>query len=225
MLSIGKRVHDQRMRTGWPLDPSSLNDRIDYLNNIVFETHLSNFAKYNYQDSEVARIPGIILEVHLRDHIFNPSAEIPELKGIDLGKFAEDTDEDDDLDNDETWVEEHVNEDRALLENDLNSNAVDENLKDDEPLEPMEVDEQEREFRMDDRPRLVKLREWMLIQFNSWSESRSFSISELVRDMNFCPLVTWTSDEVTAVAREFADASGGVWTVDGDYFKVRASLV
>lgn len=56
-FAVAKKVHGRQMRTGWQsVAPSSIAERDDSLNNILFEACISNFLKGNFLDADCVRI-------------------------------------------------------------------------------------------------------------------------------------------------------------------------
>lgn len=61
------------MRTGWKtVTPSSIDDRDDALNNVLFQSCTSNWLKNNFTDSECAQIRQEISRISLSNEHFDP---------------------------------------------------------------------------------------------------------------------------------------------------------
>lgn len=72
-FTIGKRNHNLSMRTGWKtVTPSSIDDRDDALNNVLFESCTFNWLKNNFADSECAQIRQEISRISLSNEYFDP---------------------------------------------------------------------------------------------------------------------------------------------------------
>jgi hypothetical protein len=80
-FSIGHRRHGQQMRTGFKsLHPTSLVEDYDEdLNNICFETVLSNHIKWDFTDSQYEVIHQDLRTVRLRTEYYSVPVECPRL--------------------------------------------------------------------------------------------------------------------------------------------------
>jgi hypothetical protein len=109
-FSIGHRQHGQQMRTGFKtLYPTSLDEDYDEdLNNICFETTLSNRIKWGFDDTDYEAIHQDLRTVHLQTEHYSVPVECPRLdiqavwsrqqKGKRPAQNTEDTESDDDYD-------------------------------------------------------------------------------------------------------------------------------
>jgi hypothetical protein len=70
-ISIARRIHGQRMRTGWKISPMSLQDRNDELNNILIETRMSNMLKMNYHEYWYPLLKKTIMDLNIPTEIAN----------------------------------------------------------------------------------------------------------------------------------------------------------
>ena len=78
------------MSTGWPSDPSSLDERNDDDNNLLIETWSSNVYKFNFDEAhDVLR--QLISEVDIQQDILNPNLT------VDDTELATELDDDDDI--------------------------------------------------------------------------------------------------------------------------------
>lgn len=80
------------MRTGWKtLTPTSIDDRDYALNNVLFETCVSNWVKMDFPESDYSKIKAELLQVNLPKTCYDPelrpreSAEGPAREQIDTG--------------------------------------------------------------------------------------------------------------------------------------------
>jgi hypothetical protein len=67
-LSIGHKHHGQQMRTGFKtLQPTDLSQHYDEnMNNICFETQISNFTKWDYPEGDYDKIRTDMRSIHLK---------------------------------------------------------------------------------------------------------------------------------------------------------------
>ncbi|KAJ9303515.1 hypothetical protein DTO217A2_7005 [Paecilomyces variotii] len=73
---VAHKSHGQQLRTGWTtITPSSIADWVFSLNNVVFETHLSNMAKQNFSEVACEAITADIANISIPVKWYDPSRE------------------------------------------------------------------------------------------------------------------------------------------------------
>lgn len=89
-MSIGKRHHNNQMVTGWPLCPTSLQQRLDAdaRNNILIESWASNFSKLDFAESTYPTIKQAVLDIDMPLSIANPDLDVGECDPVMEEKLA-----------------------------------------------------------------------------------------------------------------------------------------
>jgi hypothetical protein len=93
-FALGHRHHGFQMRTGWPLDPKSLSDREEALNNVLVESWSTNSMKVDLDESYCPFLKGMLADYQIPERFFNPEAASQVLQG-QLTVYAEDEEDDD----------------------------------------------------------------------------------------------------------------------------------
>lgn len=103
-FTIGKKDHRRGMRTGWrTIRPTSIEDRDETLNNVLFETCTSNFLKNNFLDADLIQIrqelaktvvPEAYFDSELRDRLLGSASSIDDSFEVDDIDEVDDENED-----------------------------------------------------------------------------------------------------------------------------------
>jgi hypothetical protein len=73
-FSVGHRVHNKQMTTGWTsLHPKSLADRDDSKNNILIESAGANYAKHNFSDEQCGQLHDHFKTINIPLQYYDPS--------------------------------------------------------------------------------------------------------------------------------------------------------
>jgi hypothetical protein len=82
------------MRTDWPLDPRSLSDREEALNNVLVESWSTNSMKVDLDESYYPFLKGMVANYKIPECFFDPEAASQILQGQPT-VYAEDEEDDD----------------------------------------------------------------------------------------------------------------------------------
>jgi hypothetical protein len=93
-FSLGHRHHGFQMRTGWPLDPKSLSDRKEALNNVLVESWSTNSMKVDLDESYYPFLKGMVADYKISERFFDPEAVSQIVQGPST-VYAEDEEDDD----------------------------------------------------------------------------------------------------------------------------------
>jgi hypothetical protein len=93
-FSLGHRHHGFQMRTGWPLDPKSLSDREEALNNVPVESWSTNSMKIDLNESYYPFLKGMIAEYKIPERFFDPDVVSQIVQGQPT-VYAEDEEDND----------------------------------------------------------------------------------------------------------------------------------
>jgi hypothetical protein len=92
-FSLGHRHHGFQMRTGWPLDPKSLSDREEALNNVLVESWSTNSIKVDLDESYYPLLKIMMADYKMTEPFFKLEAASQVLRGQPT-VYAEDKEDD-----------------------------------------------------------------------------------------------------------------------------------
>lgn len=78
-FSIAHKLHGRQMRTGWTMEPETLNDRNDALNNILCETRFTNSLKHNFPTIDYEFLLEVIRSINMPKHLYDPQGRLDPL--------------------------------------------------------------------------------------------------------------------------------------------------
>jgi hypothetical protein len=93
-FSLGHRHHGFQMGTGWPLDPKSLSDREEALNNVLVESWSTNSMKVDLDESYYPFLKAMVADYKIPERFFDPEAASQVLQGQPT-VYEEDEEDDD----------------------------------------------------------------------------------------------------------------------------------
>jgi hypothetical protein len=95
-FSLGHRHHGSQMRTDWPLDPKSLSDREEALNNVLVESWSTNSMKVDLDESYYPFLNGMVAEYKIPERFFDPEAVSQIVQGQSTVYAEDEEDKEDD---------------------------------------------------------------------------------------------------------------------------------
>jgi hypothetical protein len=93
-FSLGRRHHGFHMRTGWPLDPKSLSDREEALNNVLVESWSTNSMKFDLEEGYYPFLIAMVADYKIPERFFDPKVSSQIVQGQPT-VYAEDEEDDD----------------------------------------------------------------------------------------------------------------------------------
>ncbi|KAF2172043.1 hypothetical protein M409DRAFT_50638 [Zasmidium cellare ATCC 36951] len=90
MVSIGHATHGLQMRLGWTLEPRSMQDRTESLNNVLIETTFSNSAKFSWDPAIYPMILSYFDSVDIDEQfLLTPSAQQASYEAVNVPTVEE----------------------------------------------------------------------------------------------------------------------------------------
>lgn len=89
-VSLGHREHGMEMRSGWPLAVSSIRQRNDADNNLIFESRFTNMLKHNYPQVGYDNLRQLVQEIQVPLEDFDPSLDAIVVDAVDRSELVSD---------------------------------------------------------------------------------------------------------------------------------------
>ncbi|KAI8156745.1 hypothetical protein K4K49_007611 [Colletotrichum sp. SAR 10_70] len=94
-FAVAKKVHGKQMRSGWPTNATSLDQRLEgnALNNISIEPCTENYAKSNFDPSTYEDIKNLVRDINLPSAVYGEGTDL-DMKSLEIALSKIDWDAD-----------------------------------------------------------------------------------------------------------------------------------